>query len=154
MTLPLRVKYVGAADRVPPPTYYSDAASGLDLHAAIPASITLQPGERELVPTGYAIELPPGHEGQVRPRSGLALHHGVTVLNAPGTVDEDYRGELGVVLINHGREPFVIEKGMRIAQLVVAPVAKVDVEVVSALSDTGRGEGGYGSTGTSVRSSR
>ena len=147
--LPLRVKYIGPVE-VPPPTYYSEAASGLDLHAAVAGNVTLGPGESELIPTGYAIELPPGHEGQVRPRSGLALHHGVTVLNAPGTVDEDYRGELGVVLINHGEQPFVVEKGMRIAQLVVAPVARVEVDVVEELSDTERAGGGYGSTGTSA----
>jgi dUTP pyrophosphatase len=146
MSLPLRVKYVGPVE-VPPPTYYSNAASGLDLHAAVPGKVTIGCGQRALIPTGYAIELPPGHEGQVRPRSGLALHHGVTVLNAPGTVDEDYRGELGVVLVNHGDQPFVVETGMRIAQLVVAPVARVVVSVVDALSDTPRDVGGYGSTG-------
>jgi dUTP pyrophosphatase len=146
MPLPLRVKYVGPVD-VPPPTYYSKAASGLDLHAAVPSNVTIRPGQRELIPTGYAIELPAGHEGQVRPRSGLALHHGITVLNAPGTVDEDYRGELGVVLINLGDQPFIVEKGMRVAQLVVAPVARVVVEVVDELSDSLRDRGGYGSTG-------
>ena len=133
---------------VPPPSYQSDGAAGLDLHAALQASRTLEPGERMLVPTGYAVALPEGHEGQVRPRSGLALHHGVTVVNTPGTVDEDYRGEIGVVLINHGAEPFEIEPGMRIAQLVVTPVARVAVEVVDELDETDRGAGGYGSTGS------
>lgn len=143
----MRVKPVGPVE-VPPPTYQSEGAAGLDLHAALQASRTLEPGERMLVPTGYAVALPEGHEGQVRPRSGLALHHGVSVVNAPGTVDEDYRGEIGVVLINHGLEPFAIEPGMRIAQLVVAPVARVAVEVVDELDDTERGGGGYGSTGS------
>jgi len=147
MPLPLRVKFIGPAE-VPPPTYYSEAASGLDLHAAVPSKVTIYPGKRELIPTGYAIELPEGHEGQVRPRSGLALHHGVTVLNAPGTVDEDYRGEIGVVLVNLGEKPFVVERGMRIAQLVVAPIARVEVQVVSELSPSERGSGGYGSTGS------
>ena len=147
MSESMRVKAVGPV-RVPPPSYQSDRAAGLDLFAAVQARVTLDPGERELVPTGYAVSLPPGLEGQVRPRSGLALHHGVTVLNSPGTVDENYRGEIGVVLINHGGEPFVIEPGTRIAQLVVAPVARVAVEVVEELDDTDRGSGGYGSTGT------
>ncbi len=143
----LRVKAVGPVE-VPPPSYQSDGAAGLDLHAALQASRTLEPGERMLVPTGYAVALPEGYEGQVRPRSGLALHHGVTVVNTPGTVDEDYRGEIGVVLINHGDEPFELEPGMRIAQLVVAPVARVKVEVVEELDETERGAGGYGSTGS------
>ena len=143
----LRVKPVGPVE-VPPPSYQSDGAAGLDLHAALQASRTLEPGERMLVPTGYALALPEGHEGQLRPRSGLALHHGVTVVNTPGTVDEDYRGEIGVVLINHGAEPFEIEPGMRIAQLVVTPVARVAVEVVDELDETDRGAGGYGSTGS------
>ena len=141
------VKPVGPVE-VPPPSYQSDGAAGLDLHAALQARRTLEPGERILVPTGYAVALPEGHEGQVRPRSGLALHHGISVVNTPGTVDEDYRGEIGVVLINHGSEPFEIEPGMRIAQLVVAPVARVDVELVEELDDTDRGDGGYGSTGS------
>ena len=143
----LRVKAVGPVE-VPPPSYQSDGAAGLDLHAALQASRTLEPGERMLVPTGYAVALPEGYEGQVRPRSGLALHHGVTVVNTPGTVDEDYRGEIGVVLINHGDEPFELEPGTCIAQLVVAPVARVKVEVVEELDETERGAGGYGSTGS------
>jgi dUTP pyrophosphatase len=146
MTQQLLVKRVGPVD-VPPPSYHSGGAAGLDLHAALQASRTLEPGERMLVPTGYAVALPAGHEGQVRPRSGLALHHGVTVLNSPGTVDEDYRGEIGVVLINHGSEPFELEPGMRIAQLVVAAVTRVEVTVTDDLPETERGSGGYGSTG-------
>jgi dUTP pyrophosphatase len=143
----LRVKRIGSTE-VPPPRYHSDGAAGLDLHAALSMKRTLEPGERQLVPTGYAIELPPGCEGQVRPRSGLALHHGITVLNSPGTVDEDFRAEIGVLLINLGQQPFVIEPLMRIAQLVVARYERVDVEVVEHLSNTARGAGGYGSTGT------
>ena len=142
----LRVMAVGPV-KVPLPSYQSDRAAGLDLFAAVQGRLTLEPGERELVPTGYAVALPAGHEGQVRPRSGLALHHGITVLNSPGTVDEDYRGEIGVVLVNHGSEPFAIEPGMRIAQLVVAPVTRVSVELAEELDDTERGAGGYGSTG-------
>ncbi len=143
----LRVRRVRASE-VPLPAYQTGGSAGLDLAADIDAPITLLPGARALVPTGLAIALPPGHEGQVRPRSGLALRHGVTVLNAPGTVDEDYRGELGVVLANHGAEPFVVERFMRIAQLVVAPVTRVVVLLVEELETTARGAGGYGSTGS------
>ncbi len=142
----LKVKRVGEIE-VPLPTYQTAGAAGLDLHAAIPAKITLEPGARELIPTGFAVALPPGHEGHVRPRSGLALNHGVTVLNAPGTIDEDYRGEIGVVLINHGAEPFAIEPGARIAQLIVSPVTRVEVVLTEALEATARGDAGYGSTG-------
>lgn len=129
------------------PVRASAQAAGLDLRACLEAPLTLAPGERALVPTGIAIALPPSHEGQVRPRSGLAAKHGVTVLNAPGTIDEDYRGEVKVILVNHGREPFVIVHGERIAQLVVAPVAYVPVQEVAALDETARGAGGFGSTG-------
>ncbi len=142
----LRVRRV--ADRGPPlelPRYESDGAAGLDLRAD--EACVLAPGERRLVPTGLAIELPPGHEGQVRPRSGLALRHGIAMVNAPGTIDADYRGEVGVILVNLGQQPFELRRGERIAQLVVAPVARVEVELVAALSDTGRGGGGFGSTG-------
>ena len=142
----VRFKRVGPVN-VPPPSRQSDAAAGLDLCAALQAPQTLKPGQRQLIPTGLSVALPPGHEGQIRPRSGLALHHGVTLLNAPGTVDEDYRGEIGILLINHGSEDFVIEPDMRIAQLVVSPVTATEVEMVAELDETGRGEGGYGSTG-------
>jgi dUTP pyrophosphatase len=133
---------------LPLPAYETDGAAGLDLRAAIDGTVVLAPGERALVPTGLAIELPVGFEGQVRPRSGLAVRHGVTVLNAPGTVDSDYRGEVKVPLINHGREPFAIARGDRIAQLVVAPVARVLLAEAAALTPTERGAGGFGSTGT------
>lgn len=141
----LRVERLREDARVP--AYATDGAAGLDLAAALDAPLTLLPGRRAAVPTGLAIELPPGTEGQVRPRSGLAARHGITVLNAPGTIDEDYRGELKVLLINLGEEPFVIEHGFRIAQLVVAPIARVRCELVGGLDRTARGAGGFGSTG-------
>jgi dUTP pyrophosphatase len=133
--------------RAPLPAYQTAGSSGMDLCAALPASVTIQAGERRLIPTGWAIALPEGCEAQVRPRSGLALKHGVTVLNAPGTIDNDFRGEIGVVLINHGHEPFVVEPGARIAQLVIGRAERVELEVSSALDDTSRGDAGYGSTG-------
>jgi dUTP pyrophosphatase len=132
------------------PAYGSAGAAGLDLAACLDAPLTLLPGGTASVPTGLAIALPPGHEGQVRPRSGLAARHGVTVLNAPGTIDEDYRGEVRVLLINLGPTPHVIEPGDRVAQLVVAPVARVQVREVGSsaeLGPTDRGDGGFGSTG-------
>jgi dUTP pyrophosphatase len=129
------------------PAYATAGSAGCDLLAAVEADLVLAPGARALVPTGMAIALPPGTEAQVRPRSGLALRHGVTCLNAPGTIDSDYRGEIGVILINHGAEPFRILRGLRIAQLVVAPVARVAWEEVATLPGTPRGAGGFGSTG-------
>jgi dUTP pyrophosphatase len=134
---------------LPLPSYQSAHAAGLDLLAAVPADapVTLAPGARALVPTGIALALPPDCEAQVRPRSGLAARHGVTVLNAPGTIDADYRGEVQVILINHGNEPVTISRGMRIAQMVVAPVVRVHLIEKSSLDDTTRGEGGFGSTG-------
>ena len=132
------------------PAYESQHAAGMDLRAAIGEGddIVLAPGERAIVPTGLAIALPVGFEAQVRPRSGLAAKQGVTVLNSPGTVDADYRGEIKVILINHGKEPFTIERGMRIAQMVVERYETVGWEVVTTLEETDRGEGGFGSTGT------
>lgn len=133
-----------------PPEYATEGAAGLDLAAVLDAPLVLPPMGRAAVPTGIAIALPPGHEGQVRPRSGLALKHGITVLNAPGTIDEDYRGELKVILVNLGGEPFTIRTGDRIGQLVVCPVTRVDrIEVPSVehLGETDRGSGGFGSTG-------
>jgi dUTP pyrophosphatase len=124
----------------------SDGAAGLDLAALVDSEVTIAPGARALVGTGIAVELPHRHEAQVRPRSGLAYKHGVTVLNSPGTIDEDYRGEIKVLLINHGSEPFVVRSGDRIAQLVIAPVTRVELEE-GALGDTARGAGGYGHTG-------
>jgi dUTP pyrophosphatase len=129
------------------PEYKTAGAAGMDLAAAIREPMTLAPGERRLVPTGLAIALPAGFEAQVRPRSGLALKHGVTVLNSPGTIDEDFRGPLGVVLINHGNEPFVIHPGERIAQLVIARYERIEWDPCDTLDETDRGSGGYGSTG-------
>ena len=129
------------------PKYQTDHSAGLDLCACIDKDIILMPGERVLVPTGISVELPDGYEAQVRPRSGLAINHGVTVLNSPGTIDPDYRGEVKVILINLGKEPFVIKNGMRIAQMVISKFERVEVEVVEELSQTRRGEGGFGSTG-------
>ncbi len=131
------------------PSYQTVHAAGLDLRAAVPenAPVTLAPGARALIPSGLSIALPPGFEAQVRPRSGLALKHGVTVLNSPGTIDADYRGEVGVLLVNLGRESFVINRGERIAQMVIAPVTMARLNVVTALSSTDRGAGGFGSTG-------
>lgn len=130
------------------PKYATPGAAGLDLHARIPHDIYLQPSVRFACPTGIGIELPAGFEAQVRPRSGLAAKHGVTVLNAPGTVDADYRGEICVILINHGDQAMKIEPGQRIAQLVIAPFVRVELSETAALSDSERGESGFGSTGS------
>jgi len=131
------------------PAYQSAHAAGLDLLAAVPEAepVVLMPGARALVPTGLTIALPPGYEAQVRPRSGLAAKHGVTVLNTPGTIDADYRGEIGVILINHGDTPFSIRRGERIAQMVVAAVVRAELTAVDTLAATDRGSGGFGSTG-------
>jgi dUTP pyrophosphatase len=129
------------------PTYASDGAAGADIRAGIQAEWHLQPGEAKLVPTGLRFAIPEGYEIQVRPRSGLALKHGVTVLNSPGTIDADYRGELGIILINHGKEPFIIKPGMRIAQIVVMPVVKGMWIARETLPETIRGSGGFGHTG-------
>jgi dUTP pyrophosphatase len=131
------------------PAYQSAHAAGLDLLAAVPESapMTIAPGKHALVPTGLSIALPPGYEAQVRPRSGLAAKHGVTVLNAPGTIDADYRGEISVILINHGEAPFQIRRGERIAQMVIASVVRADLVPAASLSATDRGDGGFGSTG-------
>ena len=131
------------------PAYETDGAAGLDLRAAVPEDrpLILPPGRRAAVPTGLVLELPDGHEGQVRPRSGLALKHGITCLNTPGTIDSDYRGEVKVILANLGDAPFTVARGDRIAQLVPAPVQRATVEVRDALDDTARGSGGFGSTG-------
>lgn len=135
---------------LPVPDYKSEHAAGADLCAAIRDQLTLLPGARALVPTGFSIALPPGYEAQIRPRSGLAIRYGVTCLNAPGTIDADYRGELQVVLANFGTEPFVVRRGDRIAQMIVAPVARASFELVDELPPTLRGDGGFGSTGVSA----
>ncbi len=130
------------------PTYATEKSAGMDLSAALEEALELGAGERALIPTGLSIALPEGYEAQIRPRSGLAIKHGITVLNTPGTIDADYRGEIKVILINHGKEPFTIERGMRIAQMVVEKYEKVRWNKVATLDDTERGEGGFGSTGT------
>jgi dUTP pyrophosphatase len=143
------IRQLPHGEGLPLPAYQSAHAAGLDLLAAIPedAPLLLAPGKHAMVPTGLAIALPQGFEAQVRPRSGLAARHGVTVLNSPGTIDADYRGEIQVILINHGTEPFAIRRGERIAQMVIAPVMQADLNPVSSLPETGRGSGGFGSTG-------
>lgn len=134
---------------LPLPSYETRGAAGMDLRAAIAKDETLivMPGQRKLVPTGFMLEIPEGFEAQIRPRSGLALKHGITCLNTPGTIDSDYRGEVKVLLVNLGEEEFEISRGMRIAQMVVAPVTQVQVQEVSVTGETGRGAGGFGSTG-------
>ena len=135
------------AKDLPLPAYETPLSSGMDLRAAIDAPLTLAPGERALVPTGLRIGLPPGTEGQVRPRSGLAANHGISMVNAPGTIDADYRGEIKVILINLGQQPFSISRGDRIAQLVICPILKATWRSTPSLSDTDRGTGGFGHTG-------
>ena len=149
---PVAVQVLRHGQGVALPTYASALAAGCDLAAAVPADapINLLPGQRALVPTGLAIALQPGFEAQVRPRSGLALRHGVTVLNAPGTIDADYRGEVQVLLVNLGAETFAVERGMRIAQLVLAPVTRAEFVTTSTLDETARASGGFGSTGTAA----
>jgi dUTP pyrophosphatase len=142
----LRVSRVAGAEDLPLPSYASEGAAGLDLRAAVGGRLLLGPGERARVPTGLRFAVPAGYEAQVRPRSGLALRHGIVLPNSPGTIDSDYRGEVQVILWNAGPEPFAIERGDRIAQLVIAPVAHVELEE-SALDETPRGAGGFGSTG-------
>jgi len=132
---------------LPTPSRATEHASGFDLRAAVEVPLSLGPGERALVPTGISIAIPPGYEGQVRPRSGLALKHGISIVNAPGTIDADYRGEIGVILVNLAKEPFLIERGERIAQLVIARVPECELEIVDSLDETSRGTGGFGSTG-------
>jgi deoxyuridine 5''-triphosphate nucleotidohydrolase (dut) len=139
-----------AAD-LPLPSYATEGSAGLDLLAAVDAEIVLQPGERKLVPTGLSIALPLGYEAQVRPRSGLALNHGITLINAPGTIDSDYRGEIKCPMINHGDAPFHITRGMKIAQMIIARHEIAELEEVSELPSSARGAGGFGSTGTHRR---
>ena len=145
----LRLQHLPHGEGLPLPAYQSRNAAGLDLLAALPQAepLKLAPGSRALVPTGLVLEISPGYEGQVRPRSGLALKHGVTVLNAPGTIDADYRGEVMVLLVNLGQDNFIVMRGDRIAQLVIAPVTRVGIEPVETLSGSERGHGGFGSTG-------
>jgi dUTP pyrophosphatase len=140
------------AEELPLPSYATEHSAGMDLVAAIAQPVTLRHGERALIPTGIAIALPEGYEAQVRPRSGLALKQGITTLNSPGTIDADYRGEIGVILINHGKEDVVIERGMRIAQMVIAAYSRITWQEVEQLDETMRGSGGFGSTGVKAAS--
>jgi dUTP pyrophosphatase len=145
----VRFRRFSHAEDLQLPAYHSEDAAGLDLIAAVEgnADVVLQPGERALIPTGLAIELPKGYEAQVRPRSGLALNFGVTVLNSPGTIDADFRGEIGVILVNFGNQPFAVKRGARIAQLVVSPVERIALVENDGLGESVRGAGGFGSTG-------
>jgi dUTP pyrophosphatase len=147
MTTALSISTLPHFGDLPLPSYESPGAAGMDIAAAIDADIMIAPGERHAVPTGLAMAIPTGHEVQIRPRSGLALRHGVTVANAPGTIDSDYRGEVKVILINLGAAPFTVTRGMRIAQMVVAPVIQVSIALADKLDATDRGDGGFGSTG-------
>lgn len=148
--LPVAVCRLPHGADLPLPARATPSSAGVDLLAAVVEDVVLQPGARAMVPCGIAIALPAGYEAQVRPRSGLAARHGVTVLNSPGTIDADYRGEIAVILVNLGGEPFCVERGMRIAQMVVAPVAAVAWEEMTDLAATERGAGGFGSTGTTA----
>ena len=143
----IRVKRKKGFEDLPLPFYATEGASGMDLFAAIENAVVIRPGRWEVVPTGIYVEIPKGYEGQIRPRSGLAKDHGVTILNAPGTIDSDYRGEISVILINLGEKEFLVRRGDRVAQLVITPTVRVVFEEVSEISLTKRGEGGFGSTG-------
>jgi dUTP pyrophosphatase len=151
MSVEIEIKWLDHGNGLQPPAYATADAAGMDVRAAVPADapVTLQPGQRALIDTGLCMALPAGYEAQVRPRSGLAIKHGITCLNTPGTIDADYRGEVKVILINHGDAPFTIERGERIAQMVIAPVTRACVRVVDILDQTSRGSGGFGSTGRS-----
>lgn len=149
MTVSVQIRRLPHSEGLPLPAYETASAAGMDLRAAVAgdAPVTLAPGARAMIPTGLSFALPEGYEAQVRPRSGLAAKHGVTCLNSPGTIDADYRGEVQVILINHGAEPFLIQRGERIAQMIIAPVVQATWVEVEALSETVRGAGGFGSTG-------
>ena len=146
----LEIKWLEHGQGLDAPSYESALAAGMDMRAALPADapLTLKPGAQAMIETGFAMALPPGFEAQVRPRSGLAAKNGISVLNTPGTIDADYRGEVKIILINLGQEDFIIERGMRIAQMVIAPVVQAVPQIVETLSETERGTGGFGSTGT------
>lgn len=146
-TISVRITKDPACDDLPLPSYETEHAAGMDLRAAVKEPLTLEPGARTLVPTGLRIALPEGYEAQIRPRSGLALKHGISLPNTPGTIDADYRGEIGIIMINLGQEAVVIRRGDRIAQMIIAPVTKAEWEVCESLDETVRGEGGFGHTG-------
>jgi len=148
VTIEIAVRQLPHGADLPLPTYATAGAAGMDLLAAVTGPVTIPPGGRALIPTGLAIALPPGYELQIRPRSGLALRNGIVLPNSPGTIDEDYRGEVQVIVLNAGDQPFVVERGMRIAQAVLAPVVRATWRRADSLADTDRGQGGFGSTGT------
>ena len=150
MSIEIAVRRLAHGEGLALPAYATPGAAGMDLLAAVAAPVTIAPGGRALIPTGLAIALPPGHELQVRPRSGLALRNGIVVANSPGTIDEDYRGEVQVILLNAGEAAFTVERGMRIAQAVLAPVLRAAWREVESLDETARNEGGFGSTGTHI----
>jgi len=145
--LQVLIRRLPGSEDVPLPSYQSGGAVGMDLHAAVTADVSIEPGMIATLPCGFAIAVPPGYEAQVRPRSGLAAKNGISIVNTPGTIDPDYRGEVKVLLINHGREPFVVTRGMRIAQMLVLPLPRVVWKEVAELPPTGRGSGGFGHTG-------
>ena len=147
----VRVRRLAHAEDLPLPAYATAGSAGMDIAAAVPSAVEIAPGERALVPTGLLLAVPPGYEAQIRPRSGLALRYGLTLPNSPGTIDSDYRGELRIIVMNSGDAPVRIERGMRIAQLVVAPVPRIVLEECADLGRTDRGEAGFGSTGEGVR---
>jgi len=138
-------KFPGSED-IPLPQYMTDLAAGMDIYAAVTVNEIISPGERKKIPTGIAIALPPGYEAQIRPRSGLALNHGITLLNSPGTVDADYRGEISLIVVNQGKAPFTVQRGLRLAQMVVQKICRVDWVQAEELDTTTRGEGGFGHT--------
>lgn len=143
----VKVEVINMAKDLPLPVYQTALSAGMDLLAAVEEEVLLQPGEIRLIPTGLKMAIPDGYEAQIRPRSGLAFKHGISMPNGTGTIDADYRGEVGVLLINHGKEPFLIKRGERIAQMIINPIVQAELNVVTELSDTVRGEGGFGHTG-------
>ena len=145
--LSVSIKYVNGNEDIQLPAYQTESSAAMDIHAAVNETLVLEPGARALIPTGFAMAVPEGFEAQIRPRSGLAIKHGVTVINSPGTIDSDYRGEVKIALINHGSEAFEITRGMRIAQMLIAPVSRVQWSLSDELSSTERGAGGFGHTG-------
>jgi dUTP pyrophosphatase len=152
MSVKISLKKLDSAKDLPLPTYATAQSAGMDLMAAIDEDIILKAGARKLIPTGLTIALPASFEAQIRPRSGLALKNGITVLNSPGTIDADYRGEIGIILINHSQEDFIITRGMRIAQMIIARVEQASFDIVTELNDSERGTGGFGSTGVTLNS--
>lgn len=145
--IPIKIKRLDETTDLPLPSYESEGSSGMDVRASVKEPVLLNPGEIRLIPTGLAVSVPPGYEAQIRPRSGLALKHGIGMVNSPGTIDSDYRGEIGIIVINWGQRPFTIKRGDRIAQMIITKVYKAEILEVGALDSTGRGEGGFGHSG-------